>query len=342
MQITKITALIFCPLVFQGVHASLYGESNLNHTCELKTPHLSCSRNASPSITDSCCTETFGGLVLSTQFWDTYTGRESEDQLLPQNSWTLHGLWPDFCNGSYTQYCDLSRQYDPVPSPNTTTGTSSGTLVPPYTGTPISTIIEQDGKYDLLAYMNKFWIAQDTPNWYLWAHEFSKHATCFSTFDTPCYGPSYNSTGTPSSDLISFYTTALSYFSTLPTYDYLSKHKIIPSNTTTYTLSKLQSALKKEVGAVPYIGCSGLRFNTTAAGRNSTDSGYTVVSEVWYYFHVLGRVQEGRKTPVGADINGGSVSSCATSKGALRYLERAPGSVRGSSGSHELEGVLDS
>lgn len=87
---------------------------------------------------------------------------------------------------------------------------------------------------------------------------------------------------------------------------------------------------------MPYIGCSGPAFNDTAAGANSTDNGRTIVSEVWYYFHVLGRVQDGKKTPVGADINGGSISSCATSKGALRYLERAPGSVRESSGSYEL------
>jgi ribonuclease T2 len=72
-----------------------------------ETPYLSCSRHANPAFTDSCCTETFGGLVLSTQFWDTYTGLEAEGQVLPRDTWTLHGLWPDFCNGSYTQYCDL-------------------------------------------------------------------------------------------------------------------------------------------------------------------------------------------------------------------------------------------
>lgn len=44
---------------------------------------------------------------MSTQFWSTYTGLESVGQVLPKESWTLHGLWPDFCDGSYTQYCDL-------------------------------------------------------------------------------------------------------------------------------------------------------------------------------------------------------------------------------------------
>jgi hypothetical protein len=33
------------------------------------------------------------GLFLSTQFWDTYTGLESQGQKYPADSWTLHGLW---------------------------------------------------------------------------------------------------------------------------------------------------------------------------------------------------------------------------------------------------------
>lgn len=115
-------------LLAAGAAASLYGESNLNHTCqisELPQPPacgvsplintandnaiLSCSAGANASLTDSCCAETFGGLLLSTQYWDTYTGLEAQGQLLPQDTWTLHGLWPDFCNGSYTQYCQLDR-----------------------------------------------------------------------------------------------------------------------------------------------------------------------------------------------------------------------------------------
>ncbi len=120
-------SLLSFSLLMRASHASLYGESSLNHTCALRmipldfpswnrcksnylsleTPYLSCSAQAYPNITDSCCTETFGGLVLSTQYWDTYTGYEAKGQVLPRDTWTLHGLWPDFCNGSYTQYCDL-------------------------------------------------------------------------------------------------------------------------------------------------------------------------------------------------------------------------------------------
>ena len=82
-----------------------------NHSCAFKNPGRSCPE-ANPmqvrytrpgfecglmkscSQVDSCCQETFGGLVLSTQFWSTYTGRESSGQLLPQNSWStlIQGL----------------------------------------------------------------------------------------------------------------------------------------------------------------------------------------------------------------------------------------------------------
>jgi hypothetical protein len=91
--------------------------------------------------------------------------------------------WPDFCDGSFTQYCDLSRQYDPKPSPNVT----DGHAVPPYTGPGVDTFIEAFGRYDLLHFMNKYWINQGDTNAHFWAHEFSKHATCFSTYDTKCY-----------------------------------------------------------------------------------------------------------------------------------------------------------
>jgi ribonuclease T2 len=80
-------------LLASTANAQLYpGLSKLNHTCQLQKPLLSCpSQNASD--VDSCCVETFGGLVLSTQFWDTYTGLESQGQVLPKDTWSLHGLY---------------------------------------------------------------------------------------------------------------------------------------------------------------------------------------------------------------------------------------------------------
>ena len=109
--------------------ASLYNETSLNHSCVLRLPPsqrkleypnlifivlraagavlLRSSKpvvrspswlllsfdspNIPSSSVDSCCTETYGGLLLSTQYWDTYTGLEDKGQLIPPETWTLHG-----------------------------------------------------------------------------------------------------------------------------------------------------------------------------------------------------------------------------------------------------------
>ncbi|KAI0478027.1 ribonuclease T2 family protein [Xylaria cf. heliscus] len=307
----------------QGVLGGLYpGLSTANHTCNLVEPVLSCSENAQPGLVDTCCAETFGGLVLQTQFWNTYTGLESKGQLLPKDSWTIHGLWPDFCNGSYTQYCDLKRQYDPEPSPNTTTGTPAGKPVKPWKGEPISDFIKDFRKYDLLAYMNKFWTGLNQPSWYLWAHEFSKHATCFSSFDTECYGPSYLSSR--HEEVIDFFGTVIAYYQTVPTWRWLAEGGITPCNKTAYAVADIQGAIRARFGKIPYVGCSGPRYNETAAGKGSKDNGFTVLSEMWYYHHVRGRVQRVQGVPVDAS---GSVTNCAKAPKAIWYYERTPHSV---------------
>ena len=90
---------------------------------------------------------------------------------------------------SFTQYCDLTRQFDPSPSPNTTNGLPNGTVVPPYKGPGVDTFIADFGRVDLLDYsqsyacfhslsdvsiphlVNKYWINQGGPNKDFWAHE---------------------------------------------------------------------------------------------------------------------------------------------------------------------------
>jgi ribonuclease T2 len=273
--------LTLTALLTPGLSQLYPGTSNLNHTCAIQPALLSCPPQ-NPLDVDTCCTETFGGLLLSTQFWSTYTGLEDEGQLLPPQQWTLHGLWPDFCNGSYTQYCDLTRQYDPVPAPNTTTGTPDGTPVPPWTGATIGSFVEKFGRYDLLAWMNKYWVNQGGSNDEFWAHEFSKHATCFSTFDVPCYGPKY----VEHEEIVDFFDTTIMYYQKVPTFKWLAEKGIKPSNDTGVSLGDLQDALIDGYGALPYIGCSGQRYNETNAGMGGEDTGRTVVSEVWYYKYV--------------------------------------------------------
>lgn len=126
--------------------------------------------------------------------------------------------------------------------------------------------------------MKRYWVAQAQPNPDFWGHEFSKHATCYSTFDVACYGPQY----VEHEDVVDFFQTAIAYYRTVPTHKWLAAAGIVPSNTTTYTLSDIQTALTDAFGAVPYLACSGNAYNTTAAGQGSADSGKTALSEVWY------------------------------------------------------------
>mgnify|MGYP002477675686 CR=1 FL=1 len=87
---TMKTATIVTAASAGAASAQLYpGQSKDNHSCVLVPDYRSCSPEANPLTVDSCCVETYGGLLLSTQFWDVYTGYESEGQLLPENNWTI-------------------------------------------------------------------------------------------------------------------------------------------------------------------------------------------------------------------------------------------------------------
>ncbi|BFZ54216.1 hypothetical protein PYCC9005_001249 [Savitreella phatthalungensis] len=227
---------------------------------------LSCS--AAASSADGCAVPQ-SGLMLSTQFWSTYTNTDSK---LPARAWTSHGLWPDYCNGSYPAYCDASRNIS---------------------GEALVSNLMNFGREDLLKIGNKYWINQGAPNSDLWAHEYAKHATCTSTFDTRCYRDFKNGT-----DVVDYFETVLLYFTRFPTFQILERAGITPSNTTTYTLAQLQDAARNYTGADIYWGC-----NYAPGTRNRT-----ILSEAWYYFNVYGQAQSGHIRM----LNGSSIynSSC--------------------------------
>jgi ribonuclease T2 len=102
----------------------------------------------------------------------------------------------------------------------------------------------------------------------------------------------------------------------------LAGHGIFPSNTTGYSKLDLENALTQEYGAVPYLGCSGPRYNETEAGKaaGTNDTGRTVLGEVWYFMHVNGRPQDGRSVPVDSTTNSG----CTNATDAVWYYEQTP------------------
>ncbi|KAI1109934.1 hypothetical protein F5Y14DRAFT_430656 [Nemania sp. NC0429] len=52
----------------------------------------------------ACCVGGPGGLFLRPQLGDPDPTTE------PNDSWTIHGPWPDNCNGAYEESCDSSRK----------------------------------------------------------------------------------------------------------------------------------------------------------------------------------------------------------------------------------------
>ena len=93
-------AFVSALLAAQGASASFFSLANTypNITGCLNEPVTYSCENTTV-IQNTCCSPTPGGLVLQTQFWDTYTGYEAKGQILPKDSWTIHGLWPDNCDG---------------------------------------------------------------------------------------------------------------------------------------------------------------------------------------------------------------------------------------------------
>ena len=96
----------------------------------------------------------------------------------------------DFCDGSYTQYCDESRQY-----------------------TNISCILESYGQYALLDFMEKYWKDDGGEDEQFWEHEWNKHGTCYSTLEPSCY-TRYR----PQEEVVNFFQRVVAEFITLPTY----------------------------------------------------------------------------------------------------------------------------
>ncbi|KAH8801539.1 ribonuclease T2-like protein [Xylogone sp. PMI_703] len=189
-------------------------------TCPLDGP-ISCHNVTDGG--DSCCFIYPGGQLLQTQFWDTHPS------IGPEDSWTLHGLWPDNCDGSYPQYCHSAPTYH-----------------------SITQVLTEAGQQDLLDYMNKYWLPNSGTNEHFWQHEWNKHGTCINTLSPSCYADLYNS----GDEVVDFFTRAVEVFKGLDTYKALAAAGIYPSKTRRHTLQELEDALQSVTGFKVVLGCS--------------------------------------------------------------------------------------
>ncbi|KAJ2783872.1 hypothetical protein GGI15_002434 [Coemansia interrupta] len=225
-----------------------------NATCPIDT--ISCSGEpVSP-----CCSPTNGLLVLALQ-WDTRWG--------PSNAFTVHGLWPDTCEGKQlpANGCDPARAY-----------------------TNITSII-RSSDVSLLADMNTYWPSNKGDNNWFWTHEWVKHGTCVSTLHPQCYAEdAYR----PQQEVADYFRTILDLRTKYDLYKALAKHDIVPTEPesgrrpkNTYSLKQFKQAILSEWGVEPNVRCIGRRLQ-----------------EVFLWFKVRGRDNYYPVQPYGRDSCG--------------------------------------
>lgn len=210
-----------------GASQSVFANSNMfEAVSSCPNPQLSChNTTVQPNL---CCFNAPGGSLLQTQFWDTNppTG--------PDDSWTIHGLWPDNCDGSYDANCDSRRAY-----------------------TNITEILRAAGADETLSYMQTYWKDYQGDDESFWEHEWSKHGTCISTLNPSCYAD-YQ----PTQEVPDFFNRTVSLFQSLPSYTILADAGITPSSSKTYTSAQIQAALSAaHSDHEVYLGCSGSSLN---------------------------------------------------------------------------------
>ncbi|POS84105.1 hypothetical protein EPUL_005117 [Erysiphe pulchra] len=165
---------------------------------------------------------------MSTQFWDT------DPAVGPADSWTIHGLWPDNCDGSYPTYCSAAPQYHNISDIISTASPS------------------------LFKYMNKYWLPNRGSPDRFWEHEWNKHGTCVNTLASKCYSKDQYIAGI---EVVEYFQKAVDLFKRLDTYKALSSAGILPSHDKTYSLKEIQETLTQITGQKAILNCHGAQLN---------------------------------------------------------------------------------
>jgi len=124
--------------------------------------------------------------------------------------------------------------------------------------------MNQFGKTELLSFMQTYWKDYQGNDETFWEHEWNKHGTCISTFDSSCYA-NYQA----GQDIVDFFQKTVDLYKTLNTYEILAAAGITPSEDQTYNLADIQAAITKAHGKPATVNCKNGEFN-----------------EIWYQFNV--------------------------------------------------------
>ncbi|ORX89174.1 ribonuclease T2 [Basidiobolus meristosporus CBS 931.73] len=179
---------------------------------------LSCALPSANDTADACCSPKYG-LVVFTQQWLTKQG--------PEDAFTIHGLWPNACNGSFApeQGCDPARQYSNV-----------GEIV-------------QQRNTSLYELMNEYWVSYTGDNSEFWTHEWDKHGTCVSTLSPSCYGGDYQ----PYEEMLDYFDSVIQLHQQYDIYTALSGAGISPGGE--YSKLDMVKAVKSSLGVDAWFHC---------------------------------------------------------------------------------------
>lgn len=180
--------------------------------CPIDTP-VSCSNGS--SVADLCCTETPGGVILQSQFWNYYPPFGEDD------SFTIHGMWSDNCDFTYPQFCNNSLAIRKS----------------------IKSIISDDFQDpELYSSMSQNWVSNNkNDKESLWLHEFNKHGTCMSTISPQCYKPEYKM----NQNVYDYFKITMNLYKKLDTFQALWSAGIFPHPIRTYTRTEIAAALNR-------------------------------------------------------------------------------------------------
>lgn len=260
--------------------------------CPLDLP-LTC-QNTTQEL-DSCCFEYPSGVFLQTQFWNYRLSKpglnETEiiNEMGPLDSFTVRGLWPNNCFGSYEQFCDPSLFIDDV----------------------YHLLHESNDTIPLYHFMRTFWkgfvIGDDES---LWIHEFNKHGSCINTIKPSCYSRWENISEMSLDDeniinekerknhseknkfkdraVIDYFNITKNLFQKLDTYKILKDSNIVPSLDKSYTRDEILKALKK-----------GFENHEVFFNCNKDNE----LHEIWYFHHLKGSLLEETFIPINCSQN---------------------------------------
>ncbi|BBN01580.1 ribonuclease T2 [Marchantia polymorpha subsp. ruderalis] len=148
----------------------------------------------------------------------------------PAANFSIHGLWPEFLDGTWPQDCDTSQTFD----------------------------LEQ--VRDLVPELNKYWGTLTCPSsdsTKFWKHEWEKHGTC---------------TGLTQHE---FFSKTLALMKSINLGAALEKANIVPSDTATYNVTQVQSALACAIEEhTPGVEC-----NIAKSGNNQLYQVYVCVDK---------------------------------------------------------------